>query len=157
MKYFLLSSLILISQMLSGQNLSSSVIALAGGYAKSPGGVTLSWTVGEPVVDPIRSENILLTQGFQQPSLKVATGFEDHTFGFKLQVFPNPVSHRLRMQTTYPESIDFRLVDINGKAIQEGSWTIEHTIDVSLLSAGIYALYYLVDGHMVKSELISKL
>ncbi|MBK8502440.1 MAG: T9SS type A sorting domain-containing protein [Saprospiraceae bacterium] len=156
MKYFLLLTMLLIAQMSSGQNLSSSVIALAGGHTKSPGGLSLSWTVGEPVVDPIRSEKILLTQGFQQPSLKVATGFEDLTFGFGLQVFPNPVTHVLKMQSDYPEAIDFRLVDMTGKAIHKGSWTSEHSLDMSHLSAGMYALYYLAGGRMVRSELISK-
>ena len=157
MKYFLLSFMLLMVQLASGQNLSSSVIALAGGYEKTPGGLSLSWTVGEPVVDPIRSEKILLTQGFQQPGLQVSTGYEDPAFESSLKVFPNPVSHVLQMLSDYPASIDFRLVDMTGKAIHQGSWITEHTVDVSTLSPGMYVIYYLADGHMVRSELLSKL
>ena len=156
MKYFLLSSMLMVVHLASGQYLSSSVIGLAGGYEKTPNGMTLSWTVGEPVVDPIRSEKILLTQGFQQPGLKVATGFEDPTFESSLQVYPNPVGQVLQMQSDYPASLDFRLVDMTGKLILQGSWITEHTMDVSQLSPGMYALYYLAEGRMVRSELISK-
>jgi len=138
------------------QTLSPSVIALAGGYEKTPGGMTVSWTLGELVIEPLRSDNLLLTQGFQQPELKVSTGFVDPAFTHGLSTFPNPTSLELFMQTDYQEAVSFRMVDMAGKLIKEGKWTHKNVVDVSALSQGMYAIYYLVDGRMVRSELINK-
>ena len=138
------------------QTLSPSVIALAGGYEKTPSGLTVSWTLGEPVVDPIRSDDVLLTQGFQQPDLKVSTGFVDPAFAFGLSTYPNPASTELIMETEYQKELNFRMVDMTGKIIKEGKWSNKNVVDVSPLSQGIYAIYFTAEGRMVKSELILK-
>lgn len=156
MKYCLLPLMLIMVYLSTAQSISSSVIALAGGFEKTPGGMTLSWTVGEPIVDPIRSDNILLTQGFQQPGLRISTGYEDLSFQYDLRVYPNPTSHVLQMQSDFPETITFQLVDINGKLIRKDSWMRTYQLDVSGLSSGVYAIYYIAKGSIVKSELISK-
>jgi len=102
------------------QSLSPSVIALAGGFEKTPSGISVSWTLGEPIVDPLRSGNLILTQGFQQPDLRVSTGFEDPSFTSHLTTFPNPVSAELIMETDYTQSNIYRMVDMTGKLIREG-------------------------------------
>ncbi|NND35363.1 MAG: T9SS type A sorting domain-containing protein [Saprospiraceae bacterium] len=155
-KITLLFSLILWAFSSSSQTLSPSVIALAGGYEKTPSGMTVSWTLGEPVVDPIRSANVQLTQGFQQPNLKVSTGFTDPGFAFGLSTYPNPASSELIMESDYQEEFHFRMVDVTGKIIKEGKWSNKNVIDVSLLSQGIYAIYFTAEGRMVKSDLIIK-
>ncbi|NND34641.1 MAG: T9SS type A sorting domain-containing protein, partial [Saprospiraceae bacterium] len=154
-KITLLFSLVLWAILSTGQTLSPSVVALAGGYEKTPGGLTVSWTLGEPAVDPIRSTSVQLTQGFQQPNLKVSTGFTDPAFAYGLITYPNPASTELIMETDYEETLDFRMVDISGKIIQEGKWSNKNVIDVSFLSQGIYVIYFTNDGRMVKSELIN--
>ena len=138
------------------QTLSPSVIALAGGYEKTPGGTTISWTLGEPVVDPIRSAGILLTQGFQQPNLKVSTGFIDPGFAFGLKTYPNPTSSELIMETDFQQEVSFRMVDMTGKLIKAGKWTHKKALDVSSLNQGVYAIYFMAEDKMVKSELIIK-
>ena len=156
MKYLLLSLMLGMAYLTSAQSISSSVIALAGGFEKTPGGMTLSWTVGEPIIDPVRSDNILLTQGFQQPGLKISTGYQDVSFQYDLRVYPNPTSRVLQMQSDFPEAITFQLVDINGKLIRQDSWITEYSLDVTNLNSGVYAIYYVAQGKIVKSELISK-
>ena len=42
------------------------VVATSGGYFEGEN-VTLSWTLGEPVVETFTGNNVVLTQGFQQP------------------------------------------------------------------------------------------
>ncbi|NND06252.1 MAG: T9SS type A sorting domain-containing protein [Saprospiraceae bacterium] len=138
------------------QTLSPSVIALAGGLEKTPSGMTLSWTLGEPIVDPLRSGNVYLTQGFQQPDLKISTGFVDPGFEYSLEVFPNPTQADLILQSTYQGELSFRMVDVSGRLLREGNMQTREVIDISPLSAGVYVLYFVVEGKMVRSELISK-
>src|SRR5687768_17317651 len=54
----------------NAQSLSPKVIASSGGFYTS-GGVTLSWTLGETFTTTLSSPNNILTQGFQQPYIKV--------------------------------------------------------------------------------------
>jgi len=42
------------------------VIASAGGYYEGEN-ISLSWTLGEPVIETFEGNDIILTQGFQQP------------------------------------------------------------------------------------------
>jgi len=42
------------------------VVATAGGYYEGEN-LSLSWTVGEPVIETFNSGELILTQGFQQP------------------------------------------------------------------------------------------
>lgn len=139
-----------------GQTLSPSVIALAGGFEKTRGGTTISWTLGEPIVEPIRGEDVQLTQGFQQPDLKVSTGFVDPAFAFGLITYPNPVSSALIMETDYQKTVNFRMVDMAGKLIKKGKWSNKNVLDASELIQGIYAIYFMAEGRMVKSDLIIK-
>jgi len=155
-KLYLFFLLLFVLPSIYGQSLSPSVIALAGGYEKTPSGMSVSWTLGEPITDPLRSGKVLLTQGFQQPDLKVSTGFEDPTFEYELATFPNPTSNELIMQTNFQQPIHFRMVDIGGKLIREGQWSVKNVEETSSLSQGVYAIYFMVDGKVVKSELISK-
>ena len=141
---------------ISAQSLSPSVIALAGGLEKSPTGMTLSWTIGEPIIETLQTENSSLTQGFQQPNLQASTGFEDASFDYSLRTFPNPASTELIMETDFPKSMQFRIVDMQGKLVEEGSWSTKHQLNVSQLPSGVYALYFQVEGRMIKSELIQK-
>ncbi len=139
-----------------GQSLSPTVVALAGGLERTPSGMTLSWTLGEPVVDPLRSGIVFLTQGFQQPLLTVSTGFEDPGFSYAIEAFPNPTSFELKLKTEYHESINFRMVDMSGRAMREGVLQQRKTIDVANLPPGAYAIYFTAGGRMVRSELLSK-
>lgn len=52
------------------QSISNNVIPAAGGFV-SAGGVSLSYTIGEPVYKTFSSGTSMLTQGFQQPYLNV--------------------------------------------------------------------------------------
>lgn len=138
------------------QSLTSSVFALTGGYSKTTTGASFSWTIGEPVVDPIRTDILWLTQGFQQPDLRLDTRFVDPSFTYKMELFPNPTSLNLTMQSDYPGKIRFRLTDIGGKLLMEEWWTQNYRIDVTALSQGVYPIYFVIDDKIVRTELLSK-
>ena len=60
---FLFAASILI---FSSNSNAQQVIASAGGYYEG-NGISLSWTLGEPVIETFEGNGIILTQGFQQP------------------------------------------------------------------------------------------
>ena len=57
---------------LIAQTLSPSVISSAGGYFNAANG-SLSWTMGETVIQTLQSGSNMLTEGFQQPEVQVRT------------------------------------------------------------------------------------
>ncbi len=57
---------------LMAQTLDQQVIATAGNYSEA-GGISVSWTLGECVIATFGNDDIILTQGFQQP-LMTLTG-----------------------------------------------------------------------------------
>ncbi len=140
----------------SAQSISQSVIAVAGGYEKTPAGMTVSWTVGEPIVDPLRAGDAILTQGFQQPDLQVTTGFIDQTFAYELKTFPNPTSHELVLETDYEKPLQYQLVDLTGKVLRQGILNRREVLQVTPLPSGVYAMNFTADDRLVKSDLIQK-
>jgi hypothetical protein len=72
-KLISLLNLALIFQCLSAQTLSPVVLASSGNYYESAN-VSLSWTLGEIATETYTSGNIILTQGFQQPTSVSLTG-----------------------------------------------------------------------------------
>ncbi len=153
---YLLSLMLLGVLSAESQSLSSSVISVAGGFEKTPSGMSLSWTIGEPIVDPLQSGDVVLTQGFQQPDLQLSTAFTDPGFEAMLSVYPNPTMDYLQLETDFERPIQFRLVDLSGKLINQGIWSQQHAVDVGALPAGPYAIYFVADDRMVKSLLINK-
>lgn len=64
-KITLILGMVLLSIASFGQNNDLKVVSPAGGYFTGSG-ITLSWTLGEPVIATFSAGDILLTQGFQQ-------------------------------------------------------------------------------------------
>ncbi|MBK8501758.1 MAG: T9SS type A sorting domain-containing protein [Saprospiraceae bacterium] len=141
---------------LLSQNITPSVIALAGDHQRLPGGSQITWTIGEPVIDPVRSESLLLTQGFHQPELRIITGFIDPDFAFPISIFPSPTNGLLMLKTTYPDKLKYYLSDIFGRTFSQGTLVGEQILEVGELNAGTYCIYFSTDGRLVRSELIVK-
>ena len=93
-------------------------VSTAGSYGETSTG-SLSWTVGEPVIETITDGTNTLTQGFQQSKLAV-TAINDLKFpGIELSVYPNPTNSFLSIEVKTDKQRDLllSLFDINGKLI----------------------------------------
>lgn len=66
MKKHLVLPALLLSTALRAQDLAPTLIAPAGGMTQSPGGGSLSWSIGEVAIAHELQGDALLTQGFQQ-------------------------------------------------------------------------------------------
>ena len=115
MKHYLLILLILLcATSLQAQE----VVTTAGSYGETTSG-SLSWTVGEPVIETITNGTNTLSQGFQQSKLAV-TAINDLKFpGIELSVYPNPTNNYLTIEVKTDKQRDLllSLFDINGKLI----------------------------------------
>ena len=94
------------------------VVSTAGSYGETSSG-SLSWTIGEPVIETITDGTNTLTQGFQQSKLTVTTINDLKFTSIELSVYPNPTNSFLSIEVKTDKQRDLllSLFDINGKLI----------------------------------------
>lgn len=112
MKKLLFSAITLLLATLAGaQSIERQVYASGGAYAVSPN-LTLSYTVGEPVVATLFSTKLILTQGFQQP-LETDTPFtvsvNTDIANWSINAFPNPFNESINVEVGTDKTADFTI------------------------------------------------
>lgn len=125
-------------------SLEPSVIASAGGYAEN-GNISLSWTLGEIAVTTLYGDNMILTQGFQQPyTLGTSINLNDNV-DWNIKAFPNPVRSELKIEFDLNKGDDFwiEIQDVTGRTIQlkqhkEVQSGDIITVDMSEFKYGVY-------------------
>lgn len=102
------------------QTVERDVIAAAGDDFKTSA-FSLSWTLGEPVVETISnpSINVMLTQGFHQSEFKVTAIKEPLAESFDISVYPNPTPDvlNIRLNSAKEEIIMVQLYSMTGERI----------------------------------------
>jgi hypothetical protein len=101
--------------------LEPTVIASAGGYATSENGnISLSWTLGELAVSTLYGNNLILTQGFQQP-FSLGTSINLNTsIDWNITAYPNPVEDQLKIRFDLQTNNHFwiEIQDVTGRTIE---------------------------------------
>lgn len=116
------------SVFLSTKIIAQEVIAASGNYFESEQG-SLSWTLGETLIETFQAGGMTLSQGFQQLSLSVSTFVEDADIDFKITAFPNPTRGHVTVYTDFidAETLEYVIYDLRGRIISskmlEGSQT----------------------------------
>ena len=92
------------------------VISTAGESFTSPSFGTISWTIGELLINTYSSGEIVLTEGIQQSNLLVTAISIPESAPFHLNVFPNPVTDFIHIQGDFSEneSYSIRVVSSDG-------------------------------------------
>jgi hypothetical protein len=103
------------------QQVSPEVIASAGDHFENDD-ISLSWTLGEPVISTLSGEYIL-TQGFHQDLYIITAIDEVDITEYNIQIFPNPTADYLTIEfnslNTKIEEVIIQLFDIKGGLIKE--------------------------------------
>jgi hypothetical protein len=156
--------LIIISASVKAQSLSPQVIASAGDYF-SNGNVSLSWTLGEPVIETYTTANIILTQGFQQPEL-LTVGINDVLKSdFSSTIYPNPTFNIISVQLNNQKNAQFTVEIINGlgQVIQSLNFDAvknkqnNFQLNLTDLSVGMYQIRLSEKGQVFRTYNIQKL
>ncbi|MGQ9621232.1 MAG: T9SS type A sorting domain-containing protein [Bacteroidales bacterium] len=108
--------LLLIFVNVNSQQLSHQVL-LPGANVVLSGGISYSQTIGETAVEIIGDFDHVLTQGFQQPRLKITIGEPPRGNGVK--VYPNPAADYINVELFGETSRSFCLsiININGQKV----------------------------------------
>jgi len=146
------------------QQLGPRIFASAGDINKAAG-ISLEWTLGEPIIESLSTVDRLYTQGFHQPVL-LARNFqvnkEQLLTGYAVKVAPNPVQSLLTATVISPngENVYLTLIDFTGRRygvqMVAGKAGMA-TIDMSGMIAGMYLLEVRnAGGQLIRSFKIIK-
>ena len=127
--------------------LAPSVIASAGGYAEN-GNISLSWTLGEIAVSTLYGNDLILTQGFQQPFTLGTSINLNTTVDWNIKAFPNPVESELKIQFDLSDTKNFwiEIQDVTGRTIELQQYKEIHSGDI----IPIYMTHYKYGVYFLK-------
>ena len=165
-KFFVLALWISMSTLIHAQQTDPSVIAPAG--ATDAGSVlTLDWTLGELAIQSLEVTNVLVTEGFQQPTLLVETVTETTGLFFNgkinVRVGPNPTSDYLyvRINSELEGRGVLSLKTLKGQHLQNETIDLsseDHELNLDKYPGGLYLLSLCTEkGELLKSFKITKL
>jgi len=109
---------------LKAQTVMPQVVSSSGGSGQNAQG-SLAWTIGEPVTATVSDGTSTLTQGFQQPTLLIATAQNENNAAVHLLVYPNPTADfvTLKFDASTASQYNFKIFDVTGKLVNEGKAT----------------------------------
>ncbi len=165
-KFFVLALWISMSTLIHAQQTDRTVISPAG-TSEAGTALTLDWTLGELAVQSREITNVLVTEGFQQPTLLVETVTETTELflngKINLRVGPNPTSDNLyvKINSELEGKGVLSLKTLNGQHLQNETIDLsseDHELNLDKYPGGLYFLsLYTEKGELLKSFKITKL
>jgi hypothetical protein len=107
--------------------------------------ISLSWTIGEGIIETFSNESLTLTQGFLQPNLKVTALNDIEQNAFEVRVYPNPTPDLLNFEYDLDkeQGILVQLYDLSGKVLYSKSFhsaSCNESIDMKGFSSSLFIL-----------------
>ncbi|MEN9346242.1 MAG: Secretion system C-terminal sorting domain [Bacteroidota bacterium] len=144
MRYVLALSVLIVCFELDAQSNNYCINSL--GFKFHNDSVFASMSLGEPIIQTIKSSNNYLTQGFLQTDRDGFSSFQKHFLGTNISVFPNPFSDQIQIESSITFSA-YRLYDIFGKMIESNDYSNE--LNFSALAPSSYFLVLLADNNEI--------
>ncbi len=118
------------------------VVASSGNHF-SNNEIQISWTLGEPVIQTLSNNNVLLTQGFHQAKLTVTAIEELDDLLMQISAYPNPTSNflKLSVKNSGEEELYYSLYTLDGKMLMQKQ--IESDLSEISMMNYISAIYFL--------------
>lgn len=124
-----------------GQSLDQYVIGSVGDFGSNSSNSTLSWTIGEVVVNTASSGAVILTQGFQQPIIITTEIANLQDNSLSISVFPNPTLEQITIQKEGNNLLKAELINTLGQVLATYDLSDNSTsINLNQLAAANYLL-----------------
>ncbi len=167
MKYFLLIMILLLVQAIEGTLFSQTLVLSdttttinAGiGNGLDGDGNSYVYTIGQLSAPTFIRPNQSFEIGFLHclPCEKWLTNNTDADLTHTIRVFPNPTTSQIVLNSTFNQSLYFRLMDIHGRLCFTGVLLDIHTLDLRSLSEGLYTIiFYDNQGEIISRSKVLK-
>ncbi len=150
----------------NAQSLERQVYASAGEYLAPNGApLTLSCTIGEPIVATLTNVKLILTQGFQQP-LENEVSVDLDLADWSIKAYPNPFNDNVNVEITTDKSSEFTIGITNligqnlGMDYLANNYPGKnvYSLNTAHLATGMYIVTVSSkDGKLIKSFKLSKI
>ncbi len=132
-------SIVVCSILASFTSVGQTVVSTQGdSYETATGSV--SFTIGEVVIDTGTDGSTNLTQGFHQTNWNFI-GLDDHDVDYVANIYPNPTSDILNVEVIKFENVSYAMYDATGRIVAMGDLSDLITqINVQNLESGSYQL-----------------
>ena len=114
------------------------VISNGGNTTTSANG-SITWTIGEVVINTIESPNDHLTQGFNQEWLHFLN-VENYSEKINITVFPNPTTQYINIDSN--KKSDLTIYDASNKIVKVEKIEKQDQVDLNDLAPGIYFMQF---------------
>ncbi len=124
----------------------------------SAGDLAISWTLGEAVIETFENGQLVLTQGFHQPSLMI-TSVEGTVGKTMVSVFPNPVLNAITISLPQADRSRFTAVlfDSSGRQLKTKRLLDEdEALSFEGMTSGLYLLVVYREQSVLQSFKIVK-
>ncbi len=150
---------VLLASVFSISTAKAQQVIAAGGNHHEAGGTSISWTLGETVIETFKADENIITQGFHQSKLTVVSIEEIDALDYKITAFPNPTTSNimLNVEAEDYENMSFRLYDFNGRLVEQNRIDGENTkVSLEGLKSGIYFIRIIMDSEKLTTVKIIK-
>jgi len=119
--FYTIIQVFIISTLAGYQNITAQDVVSTGGNAHSNANGSISYTIGETVIETFIGDNLILLQGFHQSNLMVTAIDELPGLDFEISVFPNPAAAYVKLRITQETvvGIHYQLYDMDGKLLMQ--------------------------------------
>lgn len=144
--------------LLSNFSYAQQVLSSSGGTGQNSSG-SISYTLGELVIDTKVKGATTITQGFHQNQIIVTAISEPSVSGFSMVVFPNPTNDfvTLKIEKGEIQNLGFILFEAQGRFLLKEQVTgSEQTVSFEQLNPGAYFIKILKNGMELQTFKIVK-
>ena len=110
----------------------------SGAYFSSSNG-SIEWTLGEPIIATTDNSSNILTQGFHQTKL-FAISINEKENAFELNVYPNPTTNYITLETSQVGNLKAELYSLNGGILLQSQLQSGDQINMMAYAKGSYVL-----------------
>jgi Secretion system C-terminal sorting domain len=121
---------------------SQEVIATAGETFENDE-ISISWTLGETIIETFEEGDIILTQGFHQDTYEITAIPEMQDQSVNISLFPNPANEEffIKYEGETFDSYEIGIFDLNGRLLNKKMIHEELTgVDISNLKSSEYII-----------------
>ncbi|NNC95267.1 MAG: T9SS type A sorting domain-containing protein [Chitinophagales bacterium] len=125
---------------------SQEVITTAGEQNKSAE-INVSWTIGEEIIETFSSQEVILSQGFNQSDIQIILLEPQEDPSFNIAVYPNPSTNSISIDIGEIEDVsqgsiyNYQIFDLNGQQIIHGQlFDRSSEISIRTLVPAVYIL-----------------
>ena len=162
LSWILIPFILFASTELFSQYSSPQLISSSGSYNINQTG-SISWSLGEVTTSTLVSNDVVLTQGFQQPSISIVDQVKTIDPDLQISAYPNPTANNITIAWNSPnlENCIINLYSLKGIILKQHIVTryqFSQTIDLTGFDSGLYILHVVnPENQVIYITLISKI